>query len=141
MKGLRDRIRWGGPILLISITLLVADLQQWTGGYGLLVLTLFFGLGACFEALSLRDESAAKKWIGARFFPAVFLGWVVIHRGDRGSPEDRSTVTGSAPVSGITGHRVGGVETTLFRDHSGDCPDDEPVVGGTNTGGLTSGQD
>ena len=79
MKGLRDRIRWGGPILLISITLLVADLQQWTGGYGLLVLTLFFGLGACFEALSLRDESAAKKWIGLVSFLLFFWGgWLFI---------------------------------------------------------------
>ncbi|MGE4601885.1 MAG: phosphatidate cytidylyltransferase [Planctomycetota bacterium] len=76
MRGLTDRLRWGVPILLISIGLLVADLQQWTDGYGLMTLAFFFGIGACYEALTLRDDHKSRIWIGCLVF--LWSGWTVM---------------------------------------------------------------
>ncbi|HIC23864.1 MAG TPA: hypothetical protein EYO84_10585, partial [Planctomycetes bacterium] len=76
MSGLTNRLRWGVPILLISIGLLVADLQQWTDGYGLMALAFFFGIGACYEALTLRDDHKARIWVGCLVF--LWVGWTAI---------------------------------------------------------------
>ncbi|MGE4619030.1 MAG: phosphatidate cytidylyltransferase [Planctomycetota bacterium] len=68
MKGLADRLRWGIPISLIIIGVLVADLQQWTAGYGLVALSFLFGIGACIEALTLREGHKSRIWIGCVTF-------------------------------------------------------------------------
>ncbi len=62
--------------MLISIGLLVADLQQWTDGYGLMALAFFFGIGACYEALTLRDDHKARIWVGCLVF--LWVGWTAI---------------------------------------------------------------
>ncbi|MEC9475424.1 MAG: phosphatidate cytidylyltransferase [Planctomycetota bacterium] len=83
MKGLGDRIRWGGPIFLVSIALLVSDQQNWTGGYGLVALSLLFGLAACIEALSFREGGAWRKWVGVSVYLLVYLGgWSYLSKCD-----------------------------------------------------------
>lgn len=79
MKGLGDRLRWGGPIFLVCIALLLSDHQGWTGGYGLVVLSLLFGWAACYEALSLREDGPFKKWIGSLFYVVLYFGgWMYL---------------------------------------------------------------
>ncbi|MDE0957085.1 MAG: phosphatidate cytidylyltransferase [Planctomycetota bacterium] len=52
MKGLANRMKWGVPILIISVGLLSADLYGWLDGHGLWILSLTFGAAAIFEAIS-----------------------------------------------------------------------------------------
>ncbi|MDE0960563.1 MAG: phosphatidate cytidylyltransferase [Planctomycetota bacterium] len=69
MKGLANRLRWGIPILIISVGLLCADLYGWLDGYGLWILSLIFGAGALFEAISFLPNPG-------RNLRAFQLAWI-----------------------------------------------------------------
>jgi CDP-diglyceride synthetase len=60
MKGLANRMKWGTPILIISVGLLSADLYGWLDGYGLWILSLTFGAGAICEAISFPTISGGS---------------------------------------------------------------------------------
>ncbi|MBT5739004.1 MAG: phosphatidate cytidylyltransferase [Planctomycetes bacterium] len=72
MKGLANRMKWGVPILIISVGLLSADLYGWLDGYGLWILSLTFGAGAIFEAISFPPLPGGS-------LRARQLSWILVY--------------------------------------------------------------